>query len=263
VTNMRAPAVSYAGAGWPVFRVEVGGKAPQTTHGFKDATTDVDQVDQQWRRHPHANIGMPTGVRFDVLDLDVKPGGPNARTLVPQLVDERWTDGAVGLAETRNGGLHIFYPASGLPSGSIPRLGVDFKAKGGYILLPPSKVASAFPNGPGRYRWFRFPNSDGEPLNWPALRARLDPPTTFDKPQFTGEYDPSRRLDGLCRTVRESIEGSRNARLYWAACRLGDDGLLDQAACAALLDAALAAGLTDWEARRTIASAARRTGGAA
>jgi hypothetical protein len=52
-------------------------------------------------------------------------------------------------------------------------------------------------------------------------------------------------------------EGNRNAGLYWAACRAARDGdVLGQ-----LVAAAVQAGLPEDEARRTVASAARKAAG--
>ena len=65
-------------------------------------------------------------------------------------------------------------------------------------------------------------------------------------------------LDGLARVVRESSIGDRNHRLNWAAFRAGEHataGTIDPGdAEAELLDAALAVGLGEREALRTIAS---------
>ncbi len=54
-------------------------------------------------------------------------------------------------------------------------------------------------------------------------------------------------------------EGQRNTRLFWAACRAYEDGI-GQALLDSLVDAARATGLSEREARATIASAARMTG---
>ena len=35
-----------------------------------DAPTDLVVIDRWFRDHPTANLGMRTGVRFDVIDLD-------------------------------------------------------------------------------------------------------------------------------------------------------------------------------------------------
>jgi hypothetical protein len=46
-------------------------------HGVRDATLDEQVVTGWWREYPHANIGLATGHRFDVLDVD-GPAGINA-----------------------------------------------------------------------------------------------------------------------------------------------------------------------------------------
>jgi hypothetical protein len=45
-------------------------------HGVKDATCNRARILAWWTRHPQANIGLATGHRFDVLDVD----GPSAPT---------------------------------------------------------------------------------------------------------------------------------------------------------------------------------------
>src|SRR5947207_203617 len=79
-------ALEYARRGLPVFPVTPRGKMPLIScrdggRGFKDATTDVEQVSQWWTRWPHANIGMPTGWPSGVYVIDLD--GEDAR--------ETWT----------------------------------------------------------------------------------------------------------------------------------------------------------------------------
>ena len=68
-------AAVYAAAGIPVFPCAPGQKRPLTAHGFHDATTDPTQIDAWWGRYPEANIGIPTGVMVEVLDVDVHATG--------------------------------------------------------------------------------------------------------------------------------------------------------------------------------------------
>lgn len=67
--------------------------------------------------------------------------------------------------------------------------------------------------------------------------------------------DPDRG-QGLVRFVLAAREGGRNTRLFWAACRAYEHGYGD-ALADALTRAAVRTGLTEREARATIASAAR------
>ena len=89
MTNNIDAAVGYADWGYPTFPLHhpVDGrcscrdagcsspaKHPRTPHGLHDASTDADQVAEWWRRWPLANIGLRTGVVFDVLDIDGQEG---------------------------------------------------------------------------------------------------------------------------------------------------------------------------------------------
>jgi hypothetical protein len=72
----------------------------------------------------------------------------------------------------------------------------------------------------------------------------------------THAADPSKALDGLVRTVRDAQPGTRNAALYWAACRTLEHPDLDpDHARATLHDTALAAGLSETETAATLRSA--------
>ena len=88
-----------------------------------------------------------------------------------------------------------------------------------------------------------------------------------DDPAYAPRPTPLRRntrgggraaLDGLARVVRESSPGERNERLNWSAYRAGEHAatgtIRPSDAEAELLDAALAVGLGEREALRTITS---------
>src|SRR5262249_1920227 len=45
-------------------------KRPYTASGFKDASTDAETIRTWWQQYPDALVGVPTGARFVVLDLD-------------------------------------------------------------------------------------------------------------------------------------------------------------------------------------------------
>ncbi len=49
-------ALRLAGEGKPVFPLKPLGKTPLTEHGFKDATTDQEQIQAWWKEWPDANI---------------------------------------------------------------------------------------------------------------------------------------------------------------------------------------------------------------
>jgi putative DNA primase/helicase len=140
-----AAALEYAARGIPVFPCEPNGKKPLTPHGFKDATTDTEQIRHWWELHPDANVAMPTGLpeTWDVLDVDA-PGDSRANGLATLRELER-QHGKIAAKRvlSPSGGCHLYFRSGTLPrNGNGRLLGIDVKASGGYVLLPPSRVGS-------------------------------------------------------------------------------------------------------------------------
>jgi Bifunctional DNA primase/polymerase, N-terminal len=235
-------ALAYAGAGWPVFPCKPGSKEPDTAHGFKDATTDPAVIRAWWRGRADRNVAIATGAPGpDVLDVDVKPDGDGFAAF-NRLKRAGLLTGARALVRTPSGGLHAYYAGSGQPSGRLVRHFLDFKAAGGYVLAPPSEVA-------GRPYELLDQRAETAGLDWQAVRRLLDPPSAA--PAL-----PPRGTSGtgaLVAFVAGLTEGNRNNGLFWAACRMteaGNTADLDQLVAASTLPEA--------EARRTVASAARK-----
>lgn len=135
---------------WPVFPLRPGAKTPATTSGFKDATIDLDQIDSWWRRQPALNIGLPTGLAFDVLDIDAPDGFNSLADWREELPGLRLGDFAV--AYTGNDGRHYYLPPTGQGNAAGLRPGIDYRGQGGYVVAPPSKLE----NG-RRYSWITPP----------------------------------------------------------------------------------------------------------
>lgn len=144
-------ALWYARRGIAVFPCEYKGKRPLTNNGLHDATTDEAKIVEWWRRTPLANIGAPTGITFDVIDID----GPEA-VAVCYLDAEPVTIGGRKLKDieighvltTRPGGHHVYIQPSGRGNATNIFPHVDFRGKGGYVIVPPSLGG----NG-RRYEW--------------------------------------------------------------------------------------------------------------
>jgi hypothetical protein len=131
--NMEAWAAAYASSlGWPVFPLRPGDKVPLTRNGFKDASTDLDQILNWWRAHPEANIGLPTGIAFDVLDID----GDVGVAVLDLRLGERYHH--KGPLSSTGKGWHLLFAATGKPSGTGLLEKVDYRGTGGYIVAPPS-----------------------------------------------------------------------------------------------------------------------------
>lgn len=129
------------------------GKHPRTRHGLKDATGDPVTVGEWWRRWPNANIGILTGVGFDVLDLDGEDG-------LAWLAEMEAIHGPLpaGLrAKTGRGGLHIFLKPIGHGNAAhIDGRKVDFRGRGGYVVVAPSVTVAT-------YQWIGDPSTSPIP----------------------------------------------------------------------------------------------------
>ena len=66
-------ALAYAAAGMAVFPLKADG-SPLTERGFKQASTDAEQIQRWWKRWPHAEIGWAVPAGVVVVDLDEKNG---------------------------------------------------------------------------------------------------------------------------------------------------------------------------------------------
>lgn len=243
-------ALAYASCGWPVFPCQPGGKHPATRHGFHDASTDPAVITRWWRLQPAANLAIVTGQPGpDVLDIDDRGAAGHGFGAFRQLVKAGQLREAGTVVVTPSGGLHLYFTGTAQPSARLAAHHLDFKARGGYVLAPPSQVNDAL------YLVISHRPAAG-PLNWAACTGLLAPSPRRPAPpadpvrQAAG-YDASRLVSWVSRLR----EGNRNAGLFWAACRAletGNPGLLGD-----LADAAAATGLDDQEIARTITSARR------
>lgn len=188
-SKMLRAALAYASMGWHVFPLHEpmaegaacsckrgaqcgsAGKHPRTPRGHLQATTDERQIRQWWGRHPTANIGVSTGASsLVVVDVDPRNGGEDSLAALEAKHGELRT--VTGL--TGGGGQHLLFerPAGAERLRSSPLAqGVDIKADGGYIVVPPSVHLSG-----ATYSWDSGARPDDEqpaPLpDW--IRERLE-----------------------------------------------------------------------------------------
>ena len=260
---MLRAALEYAVRWGPVvFPCEVGGKRPLgrlVPHGLKDATGDFEVIEKWWTAEPEANIGLVTGIAFDVLDVD----GPEA-------LDALERAGAIGdpdiggptVATPR--GWHVYVAPTG--RGNTVNLGgqkgVDWRGKGGYVVAPLSTKddGTAWP-------WITGTPLDLGP-DTPIVPAPDWVLALFDRNSPKALSRPSRHagLTGYGATALEAERGrvacapvgQRNDQLNLSSFRLGQlvaGGHLEAEEVAEhLLIAAERAGLTRDEASPTIRS---------
>jgi hypothetical protein len=253
-------AVAYARAGMAVFPCVPGAKRPLTEHGLSDATADPARVASWWRRWPQANIGLATGQfgGFDVLDIDVHPGGSGFPAL-RRARQAGLVDGWALLVRSPSGGVHLYFPVDPereRRSWALPKAHVDFRGAGGYVIAPPSQIT----DGQGGGRGYRLiaTGSDPEPVEGRELRLVLDPPHLRPalRPAFARDGRSGERLGAW---LEGQPEGNRNRALFWAACRQAEAGIPQDEARHVLGSAAARTGLGEREIDATLASAYRIT----
>jgi hypothetical protein len=212
---LRDAALDYAARGWPVFPVTSQTKRPMLKQWQRTATADPLKVYAWWSHWPRANIGTPTGLRFDVIDLD----GPAARAEFERLCEITGTVlGGVPMVKTGRpeGGWQLYIKPTGMGNRKPSSRGVDFRGRGGFVIVPPSIHAS------GRvYTWL---TPWREPPELPAkLRDALWPKRASSAVRSHPSpipRDPGRdvawawaALQGLVEELAGAGRGSRNETL--------------------------------------------------
>ena len=246
-------ALDLAANGLPVFPCSDWSKRPTTPNGFKNASTDPEEIRRLWRAHPGGLIGVPTGnaIGLDVLDLDF---GRH------QEACDWWRDNRHRIPRTRthgtrSAGIHLLFQHDDLvhcTAGKI-RLGIDTRGTGGYIIHWPSHGLPLL--------------SDAPPAPWPDwLLAEFRPkPKPQPRSRSVVRVPDNHLLARLVQMVAGAREGERNSLTFWCACRAGEmvaSGLLNAGtAIAVIAEAATRAGLARAEAERTARSGVVTGGG--
>ncbi len=253
-------ALEHADRGWRVFPCTPGSKVPLgkfAPHGFRDATSNPNQIRRWWLAEPYANIGLPTGVKFDVLDID------NVSAFETLAAVRSPSDSDInGPMVTTRRGLHYYVAPTGFRStvrlGGIP--GLDWRGEGGYVVAPPSVSVDG-----GTWAWVENRGSDVPVMPAPGWILNLfDQRVHFSAqpagPAVGGEraaHGPGALERELDRLVR-APNGTRNDQLNRSAFALGKlvgTGVLNAEEIGnALLCVALHIGLSNAEAIATIRS---------
>ncbi|MDE2582748.1 MAG: bifunctional DNA primase/polymerase [Rhodospirillales bacterium] len=242
--------------GWPVFPCSWKTKRPtrpaaEGGAGYKDASTDPDQITELWRHWPGALIGMPTGPLsgVSVLDVDVKHDAARAW----------WIANEIRLPttrtyRTRGGGLHLYFRhAPGVRNiEGKPISGVDVRGEGGYVIFWYGAGFECVDHAP--------------PAPWPHwLTPFFWPPPEFSRRRENPARDDTaplaERLERIkTRAIdmaRSAAEGQKHDTLRNAALLLGGiqhkAGFSDAAAIGWLLKD-LPDTVEDWEAARKTAA---------
>ncbi|GAA2089106.1 bifunctional DNA primase/polymerase [Brevibacterium salitolerans] len=253
---------SLAAAMVPVFPVAPRDKVPliRNGRGFRDATTNLRQVEAWWRRAPHANIGIPTGAVSGLVVVDVDVHGTNGYDALNRADRNGLVTGWEFLVRSPTGGLHLYYPAAEeieQRSWQAGDAGIDFRGDGGYIVAPPSLRVIDGETVP--YRITELGTDPAHPLDAGRLRGFLEPPRPPRRfpthAHGQGRTDPQKLANWL-----GGERTDRNRKLFWASCVLAEEGVPYREA----LDAMLTVEQPDFgprEITRTVTSGYKRIHG--
>src|SRR5262245_23781263 len=214
--NVITPQLALAELGYSVFPIFANAKKPLTLHGLLDATTDAEQIERWTNQYKGCNWAVRTNGLL-VVDIDPTPEG-----VAPWLADDpdKLLELAAGpMAITPRQGRHYWLrqpPGAELGcTQSELASGVDTRANGGYVLVPPSSVDGK------AYRWISELDTSHDQLPLPP-QWLLD--QLAKKPQRTGQQTTPDKIPS----------GQRNGRLFKLACALRRPGLSQDELAAAL-----------------------------
>jgi len=111
-------------------------KSPYTNRGYKDASSDEEQIRSWWRHFPNAMIGVPTGREngIFVVDIDVGTDKDGEASFNELEIGDPYTCQTI----TMSGGRHLIfaYPAEYELKNTAGALGkdIDTRGDGGYII---------------------------------------------------------------------------------------------------------------------------------
>jgi hypothetical protein len=221
-------------------------KRPLIPGGFKNASADPNVVHSFFMEYSDALIGVPTGDRFVVIDLDLQHEDA-----------QQWYDtnhSRLPLTRThitRSGGRHSLFKPNPQIGCSTGKLGphVDSRGIGGYIIWWPAAGFHVLHGGVLALA----PDWIVEALHPP------EPPQNVVR--FPIHLTSPQQFEGIVRTIARASEGERNSICYWGACRMRElvaqHAIERNTAIEIVVEAASRAGLPRQEARRTVLSAFR------
>lgn len=275
----------YRAAGAPCFPLAARDKKPATGHGVKDASLEPNAHSAHF--FSGCNVGVATGFAFDVIDLD----GPAAiRGFAAKLkpgsnFDSCSLDSCFWLFEQKLGpvvrtgkGAHIYCVADPARTNQAKLLefggeGVDYRARGGYVVAPPSIHPSGAPYK--FYKEFRRPTARAP--EWLPFRrgAQAELPIADPQPELAANDDrvidfssavekhelapyQQKVLECNLDTLSRATKGGRNEALNRAAFNIAQvfegDKIFERQAFAQLTNTATAIGLNPREIPKTITS---------
>jgi hypothetical protein len=211
-------ALDYCRRGWRVFPCRLDCKK-SFIRWKSGATSDEAAVRQLWRRWPRSRVGIATGERVVVFDIDVKRADANGFDTLAELGHAILPD--TPIVHTPSGGLHLYFDPGGRDirnSASRVGPGLDCRGCGGYVIAP----------SPGSgYEWDPVANLDTLPLapapDW-LIPAELDHRRSGGRPvgpsHGLSPYAEA-ALDSACRRIIAAPNGEQETTIHGEAFAIG------------------------------------------
>ena len=185
-------------------------------HGLNDATTDPQYVVTWWMDYPLANVAIAVPPGYMILDVDVKSSGFDSLDALEQQYGKLPPTWEV---HTGGGGRHYWFTTNNgtiKSSTGFVGAGLDVKANGGYVIMPPSDHITG-----GVYEWEVSTEEDDIPVALPSWLEKLAAPAQAPKQQPT-------------KNKNKIPQGKRNSTLTSIAGRLRRAGMSELEILAAL-----------------------------
>ncbi len=256
-------ALAYAAHGWHIFPLGPnktplglcplcqGGVCPgrndcrcpvNTCHSFYAATTDPERIRRWFTGHPEWQLAIRTGAQSGIvaLDVDIHAGGDKSLTDLQRRTGR--LPSTVMQISGSGQSVHLLFVHPGhkvsINAGKLGP-GLDVRGDGGYIVAAPT----LHPKTGKPYRWRGHPF--GPLAAWPeALDALVQPAPATQQGRTAAlvNADPGRRAKAVLEFVLASPANTRNTRLHWAACRLGEMVAMGEVEEGSAVDALYTAG---------------------
>jgi hypothetical protein len=241
--NTLEKAMRLAEAGLPVFFCSRS-KRPTLDGGFHNATTDPVQIRFLYDKAPGDLIGVPCGIKFDVVDPDLQH----------RPAREWWKANKHRIPPTRmhrtaSGGWHLlFKPHPDFRTGVTVHANVDTRALGGYVIWWPAEGHAVV----NAHALAEIPDWILKAMPEPSVHdarfttAVVNRQSTPLESYLANTAPPEAVLAGILRKLASAQPGEKQRLTFWCANRAAEmirDGKLERDALAAVADVALFTGL--------------------
>ena len=121
--------------GWNIIPVKKNKKPFFKWEPYQKKIVTTEEIEEWWTQYPNANIAVITGniSNISVIDIDTAEGIKIIQEYIPENIE-------MPIAKTQSNGYHYFFrcPKNNISNNTRIIDGCDFRANGGYVILPPS-----------------------------------------------------------------------------------------------------------------------------